>query len=90
MVEMSSGSNSMSELISQIGKDSQFIGTQREDITNLWNQHSVKIVSFYETEKTPSLEQVGPFLGIGHSIYILISVSCHQGPGRDVARKKQR
>lgn len=47
-------------LVQDIEEDSNFLGTQREDITNLWGlKPEVLLASFYETEKTKTVGKVG-------------------------------
>ncbi|KAF8242423.1 hypothetical protein K440DRAFT_121039 [Wilcoxina mikolae CBS 423.85] len=54
--EESRGESSRPEFLRQLRKGSNFLRTQKEDITNLWvHSHAVEIVSFYETRKTAAV-----------------------------------
>ncbi|KAF8246653.1 hypothetical protein K440DRAFT_683829 [Wilcoxina mikolae CBS 423.85] len=49
---------SRSELVKQLREGSDFLDTQRDDITNLWGPTSnIQIFSFYETKKTPTVRK---------------------------------
>jgi hypothetical protein len=57
--DVSPGQSSRSDLVKQLQEGSNFLDTQRDDITNLWDQAlSIEIVSFYETKMTPVVKKV--------------------------------
>jgi hypothetical protein len=47
------------DILQQLDEGSDFLNTQREDITNLWDSSSkIDILSFYETRKTMTVGKV--------------------------------
>jgi len=58
MVEIDSGSAQRRYLIMQLREGSEFLETQREDLMNVWKDFKGKLVSFFETVKTPSVSKV--------------------------------
>jgi len=45
-------------LIMQLKEGSEFLENQKEDLVRIWERFNGKVVSFYETVKTPSLGKV--------------------------------
>jgi hypothetical protein len=57
--DVSPGESSRSDFVKQLREGSNFLDTQRDDITSLWDQTSgIEIVSFYETKKTAVVKKV--------------------------------
>jgi len=51
--DVSHGQSSRSDFVKQLQEGANFLDTQRDDITSLWDQtSSIEIVSFYETKTT--------------------------------------
>lgn len=42
----------------QLKEGSEFLENQKEDLVRIWERFNGKVVSFYETVKTPSLGKV--------------------------------
>jgi hypothetical protein len=45
-------------LLRQLKEGSEFLETQKEDLLRIWGEIPGKIVSFYETVKTPTAQKV--------------------------------
>jgi len=45
-------------LIKQLREDSEFLEYQKEELIHIWKDFKGKVVSFYETVKTPTVRQV--------------------------------
>jgi hypothetical protein len=73
--DVSPGESSRSEFVKQLREGSNFLNTQRDDITNLWNQTSgIEIVSFYETKTTAVVKKVGTLkIPLCSTLFVLIS-----------------
>jgi hypothetical protein len=57
--DVSHGQSSRSDFVKQLQEGANYLDTQRDDITSLWDQKSgVKIVSFYETNITAVVKKV--------------------------------
>jgi hypothetical protein len=57
--DVSHGRSSRSDFVKQLQEGTNFLDTQKDDITSLWNQTSgVEIVSFYETKTTAVVKKV--------------------------------
>ena len=57
--DVSHGQSSRADFVKQLQEGANFLDTQREDITSLWNQASdIEIVSFYETKTTAVVKKV--------------------------------
>jgi len=41
----------------QLKEGSEFLENQKEDLSYIWREYKSKIVSFYETVQTPTLEK---------------------------------
>jgi hypothetical protein len=52
------GQESRLNLLGQLKEDSEFLETQKEDLLCIWGEIQGKIVSFYETVKTPTTQKV--------------------------------
>jgi len=61
MVEAESGSyeTSRHNLLKQLREGSEFLETQKEELSFIWEEFKPKIISFYETVTTPTVEKVG-------------------------------
>jgi len=58
--DVSPGQSSRSDFVKQLQEGTNFLDTQRDDITSLWDQTpGIEIVSFYETKMTAVVEKVG-------------------------------
>ncbi|KAH0556424.1 hypothetical protein GP486_005657 [Trichoglossum hirsutum] len=51
------GQESRLNLLRHLKEGSEFLETQKENLLHLWTEYSGKIVSFYETLKTPTVER---------------------------------
>lgn len=58
IVDIGAGCVQRRDLIMQLREGSEFLETQREDLINVWKDFKGKIVSFFETVKTPSVIKV--------------------------------
>jgi len=60
MVDAESGGyeTSRHNLLKQLREGSEFLEVQKEELSHIWNEYMPKIVSFYETVKTPTVEKV--------------------------------
>jgi hypothetical protein len=47
-----------SNLLAQLKENSEFLENQKEDLLRIWGGFERKVVSFYETVKTPSVKKV--------------------------------
>jgi hypothetical protein len=57
--DVSPGQSSRSDFVKQLREGTNFLDTQRDDITSLWDQmDGIEIVSFYETKTTPVVKKV--------------------------------
>jgi hypothetical protein len=57
--DVSHGQSSRSDFVKQLQEGANFLDTQGDDITGLWDQTSgVEIVSFYETRMTAVVKKV--------------------------------
>ncbi|KAF8540115.1 hypothetical protein BDD12DRAFT_777518, partial [Trichophaea hybrida] len=59
MVDVDSGGQ-RSSLIMQLKDGSEFLENQKEDLIHIWDKFKPKVVSFYETVKTPSVRKLEP------------------------------
>ncbi|KAF8542396.1 hypothetical protein BDD12DRAFT_802949 [Trichophaea hybrida] len=61
MVDAESGGHETSRhnLLRQLRDGSGFLETQKEELSYIWDEWKPKIVSFYETVATPTVERVG-------------------------------
>jgi hypothetical protein len=50
--------NERTNLIKQLREDSEFLEYQKEELIRIWKDFKGKVVSFYETVKTPTVRQV--------------------------------
>jgi hypothetical protein len=46
------------DLITQLKEGSEFLENQKEDLIRIWDRFKAKVVSVYETMKTPSDKMV--------------------------------
>jgi hypothetical protein len=51
-------------LLRQLREGSEFLENQKDEISYMWKKYEPKIVSFYETAPTPTMERVGFLLSI--------------------------
>jgi len=58
MVGIYAGGGQRRYLIMQLREGSEFLETQKEDLMNVWKDFKGKLVSFFETMKTPSVKKV--------------------------------
>jgi hypothetical protein len=60
MVDAESGGHetSRNNLLRQLSEGSAFLETQKEELSYIWDEWKPKIVSFYETVATPTVERV--------------------------------
>jgi hypothetical protein len=60
MVDAESGGydTSRHNLLRQLREGSEFLETQKEELSYIWEECKPKIVSFYETAATPTVEKV--------------------------------
>jgi hypothetical protein len=60
MVDAESGGyeTSRHNLLRQLRDGSEFLENQKEELSNIWKEYQPKIVSFYETAPTPTVEKV--------------------------------
>jgi hypothetical protein len=73
--DVSPGQSSRLDLVKQLQEGTNFLDTQRDDITSLWDQiPGIEIVSFYETKTTPVVKKVKT-LRIVSQFYTTIYVS---------------
>ncbi|KAF8534691.1 hypothetical protein BDD12DRAFT_755570, partial [Trichophaea hybrida] len=61
MVDAESGGHETSRqnLLRQLREGSEFLETQKEELSYIWGERKPKIVSFYETVATPTVKRVG-------------------------------
>jgi hypothetical protein len=52
------GQESRVNLLKQLKEGSEFLETQKEDLSRIWKEFQGKIVSFYEIVKTPTVQKV--------------------------------
>ncbi|KAF8530881.1 hypothetical protein BDD12DRAFT_914734 [Trichophaea hybrida] len=59
MVDMESGGyeTSRHNLLRQLREGSEFLETQKEDLSYIWDEYKPKIISFYETVQTPTVKR---------------------------------
>ena len=64
MVDAESGGyeTSRHNVLRQLREGSEFLENQKEELSYIWKEYTPKIVSFYETAPTPTIERVGPRL----------------------------
>jgi len=60
MVDMESGGyeTSRHNLLRQLREGSEFLETQKEDLSYIWEKYKPNIISFYETVQTPTVKRV--------------------------------
>jgi hypothetical protein len=60
MVDMESGGyeTSRHNLLRQLREGSEFLETQKEDLSYIWEKYKPNIISFYETVQTPTVKWV--------------------------------
>jgi hypothetical protein len=57
--DTSPGQSTKSDFVKQLQEGTNFLDTQRDDITSLWDQTpGIEIVSFYETKTTAVVRRV--------------------------------
>jgi hypothetical protein len=60
MVDAESGGyeTSRHNLLKQLREGSEFLETQKEDLSYIWDEYKPKIISFYETEQSATVAKV--------------------------------
>jgi len=73
--DVSLGQSTRSDFVKQLREGTNFLNTQREDITSLWDKTAdIEIVSFYETKTTAVVKKVRILrIPLCTTLYVLIS-----------------
>jgi hypothetical protein len=58
MVDAESGETSRLNMLKQLREGSEFLENQKDDLSYIWEEYKPKIISFYETVLTPTVQMV--------------------------------